>query len=175
MYKLRIIGERDTIFVKEEDGKKIKKIWEDNDIPGDTKIVTKNWSGFKHSISSIILDEKDRDSEKQSNMDYFKQKDEEWKAKRAKIRSLPVDVRARDFAWFNFVKACMENPSMIENWEEELFNIQKEFFTNNPYKTLCTPKLFNQLFRYKITLNPMFAGLIKSAFVKDTEYSLKRM
>lgn len=175
MYKINIIGEKTNYFVENDDGIKIKSYWEDDSVPSDMKIITKDWSGIKSSIRSIYREkEVSREKEATENMDRMKEKDQEWREYRRKEQLKPLDDRASDMAWFNLVRQAMigDRPASQETLKK-VFEIQKKFFVENPYNLLCQPKLFGDLFPGdKKALAVGLGDMIVAAVMKDNEYSI---
>ena len=171
MYKIHINGERQPIFVEDTLGLKIKQIYEDEKTLDTQKILSKEWSGTKGSIRSIVKELGDVSAIENNNKEH-KQKEEEWRSYRRREQSKTDETRSKDLSWFNLIRqAFMEDEKIAPEKEIEVIEIQKQFFVDNHYNLLCFPKLFIPVLP-KIGYNSMLLSqLIKSAVQKDNEYA----
>lgn len=115
-----------------------------------------------------------RQKTKQENADYFAQKDEKWKKERKAFREMPLEKKAREFAFFKLVWQGVDNVP-IEDWENKVFEIQKEYFATHPYNNLCNPKLFLPLFGDRKTITPLVGNVVVNAFMADCRYANMKM
>lgn len=173
MYKITVIGEKEAIFVSNDTGEQIKKVYDDDQIPDTTKIKTNEWTGYKNSIRSIFKEKGVENRASNSDFD-FKQKDAEWLQERKQEQSKTPAIRAKNLSWFNLVRQSVvgDRPASDETIQK-VIQIQETFFEQNPLNIICDPLLFKDLFPKGNAPDELLSGIILSAVRKDNEYASK--
>lgn len=166
-YELRIKGRNNTLVVSTENGKKLISSWENfKRSKIDSVIELNGWIGSLSDIRDFTF-ASDSPSATGSHSEKVQQ---EYMRDLLAKRKLTPEQRANATGFFSLFYFTYTGLKPSEEQKQKAIEIQKEFFTENPKRTICDPVRFRPMiennrtgFEAKDGLRklPMVTALIK--------------
>jgi hypothetical protein len=131
--KLYIKGLKEPFEISEVEGNKIDLIKQDSSLPDNHYVSVGKWHGYKSEIRYTIWEE----VAEKTNADDM---EEEYYKNRGKY--LTDTERYKNIEFYKLFVRIMDDREPTKDEILKVQEIQKEFFTNNPYRLQCDPECY---------------------------------
>lgn len=178
-YEIKVTGLKEPIRAENHGATSvIKEKWEKFK-KGEIEDILVTISGWTGTLKSIIyFKEIKSSSASTSSFDiYYKDQREKWLKDRLSFRNLPLEIKSKQVDFFRMIYWGFTGRKSEEikigdtPIEEIVINIHKEFFTNNPKRTLCDPILYKKVIK-SVTCHDTITSTIEKAIMEDRKFAL---
>jgi len=137
--KIKSVGWQEVPYGTAEN---VKRIWEDDKIPSNTKISVKNYTILKSDIGGVKMEDTDQKNKiyKESDTDFLT-----WKKQiinKTPEEKADIDWRRVDMLWW----AGNHKQQMPEDVREKARALQIQFFTENKNRVTTNGAIYQTLF-----------------------------